>query len=167
MRGLAPETAAWAATGGDVEFRQIPEGADGLFRFLASEWAEGDGFMVVDQDLVPPPGAVEELEACTQHWCGFPFRYPMCTEAGVPDLALGDFGCTRYSTELVRAMPDLLEETTEEHNPEWVGGGPRSRLMMAERFVYRMNRYGLYFHAHLPEAEHLQYTTDRVWPQGR
>ncbi len=164
-RGLARETAAWAGMRGDVEFRQIPAGEDGLFQFLATEWAEGEGFMVVDQDLVPPPGAVEELEACTQHWCGFPFRYPMCTEAHVPDLAVGDFGCTRFSTELVRVMPDLLEETTEEHNPWWLGGGPRSRLMVAERFIYRMNRYGLHFHAHWPEAEHLQYTTDRVWPE--
>jgi len=67
---------------------------------LATLWAEG-GFMLVEHDIAPWCGALEQLSECERDWCMF--RYP---EAG--GLSRG-LGCTKFSDRLVRDYPKLPE----------------------------------------------------------
>ena len=43
---------------------------DVLFREL---WAKGEPFILVEHDIIPWPGAVQELWTCPEPWCGFPY----------------------------------------------------------------------------------------------
>jgi len=44
---------------------------DLLFREL---WAAGTPFILVEHDVLPWPGALVELWACPEPWCGFPYH---------------------------------------------------------------------------------------------
>ncbi len=66
-------------------------------------WKQGEGFTIIEHDVVPWPGAVDGLERCTEPWCVHWF--PLAPNAIRPAM-----GCVRFSTGLVQAHPDLCDE---------------------------------------------------------
>lgn len=66
-----------------------------LFRHM---WEIGNGFVLVEDDVVPWPGAVNQLLECENDWCAFPHPRTAAQEGG---WCLG-FGCVRFSHALVR-----------------------------------------------------------------
>lgn len=42
-------------------------------RLLLSEWDEDHTTIVVEQDIVPPPGSIEQLYRCAMPWCTVPY----------------------------------------------------------------------------------------------
>ena len=69
-------------------------------RLLTSLWADGEGFTIVEHDVVPFPGAISGLEDCDQPWCVHWF--PFAKNAIRPAL-----GCIHFSTELVSGNPHI------------------------------------------------------------
>jgi hypothetical protein len=67
-------------------------------RLIRHMWDIGNGFVLVEDDVVPWPGAVQQLLDCEHDWCAF--RHPR-TNANPGSLCLG-FGCVRFSHALVR-----------------------------------------------------------------
>lgn len=66
-------------------------------RLFTELWQEGEGFTLVEHDVVPWPGAIAELEACEQECCAF--RYP---SGGSWVMSLG---CIKFSAALVQRIP--------------------------------------------------------------
>jgi hypothetical protein len=68
-------------------------------RLLARLWREGAGFVLVEHDVVPWPGAVAGMASCREAYCGH--RYQIAGQLG------GTLGCVRFSAALIAEHPDL------------------------------------------------------------
>jgi hypothetical protein len=64
---------------------------------------------VVEQDIVPHPGALDELLACDEPWCAFAYDYP-------PFGLYAGMGCAKFSAELQLLFPTAMEETATWHD---------------------------------------------------
>lgn len=100
---LEPATRAWAdANKARLQFLG-PED-DAYWRFLADEWRyPWEALVIVEQDVVPAPGAVDGMAACERPWCVSPYQLGtgVWLEEGL--------GCTKFSARLRRDFPELLE----------------------------------------------------------
>ncbi len=67
---------------------------------LTEIWKAGSGFIVVEHDVAPWFGAVNQLAECERDWCMF--HYPKFGGALTRGL-----GCTKFSDRLVRKYPEL------------------------------------------------------------
>lgn len=60
-------------------------------RMLAYAWSDGEPFIVVEHDVLPWPGALDELQECTSPWCAFPY---------IQGVKLSAFlGCTKITPD--------------------------------------------------------------------
>jgi len=101
---LAPRTRAWGEANG-AEFRDTSADTEAYFRLLAELWRDGEAFMLVDHDIVPPPDAVQRFAACAEDVCCHPFLILGMWSAAE------ELGCTRFSRVLVRKYPNLVDES--------------------------------------------------------
>lgn len=73
-------------------------------RLLTEQWQTGRGFILVEHDIVPWPGALPELDGCPEEWCAF--EYP--NSRVITDPRSGwcvSLGCTKFSSSLVERVP--------------------------------------------------------------
>jgi hypothetical protein len=66
---------------------------------LAAWWRDGEGFVLVEHDVAPWPGAIGQLIGCPRDWCAY--RFPKYQHL------IRSLGCVKFSTRLVRIYPDL------------------------------------------------------------
>jgi hypothetical protein len=66
-------------------------------RLVTETWQAGQGFILVEHDVVPWPGALAELEACAEECCAF--EYPAGSSWCM------SLGCIKFSTSLVASLP--------------------------------------------------------------
>ncbi len=91
---------------GYVRVRLDPGDDTAYWALLAKTWREPGDLLIVEQDVGIRAGVVEELAACREPWCGFP--YPIGARL------LVCLGCTRFTAELKAAEPDLLDAVGED-----------------------------------------------------
>jgi hypothetical protein len=77
-------------------------------RIVADRWATGIGFVLLEHDVVPWPGALTTLLNCSQPWCVH--RYPFA-----PGAVRWALGCARFSDELVFAHPQVVDDIRGVH----------------------------------------------------
>lgn len=132
--------------GGPARFERLdPRDPYGYARLFARLWDAGEGFTIVEQDVVPPPGALAALACCSGLWCGH--RLP----CGADPLAY-TFGLVRFAGGLLRAFPDLGRRIAGRGRPRRVSV-PWNALDIA---TYRqLVGRGLTWHEHTPPATHL------------
>lgn len=53
-------------------------------------WDSGDGFIVVEHDIVVRPGVITNLARCRRAWCAYPY-------VQVPGEPVTGLGCTKFS----------------------------------------------------------------------
>jgi hypothetical protein len=70
-------------------------------RLLAKLWSEGIGFLNIEHDVAIHSEVIPQLEACPEPWCLFPY-------SGGTALLYEGLGCVRFSTKLLRALPDVV-----------------------------------------------------------
>lgn len=99
---LRAETRAALDASGHV-WRGAYVGTDdaAYFRLLASLWAAGGTFTVVEHDIIPTREALDSLESCDAEWCASPYPYLY------GELMFG-LGCTRFRSGLIARHPDLF-----------------------------------------------------------
>jgi len=73
---------------------------------LARIWREGEGFLLIEADLAPPPGAVEEICGCEHPWCSAPYISPILHIS---------LGVLKLTTEAVQETQDLPAVWEGEH----------------------------------------------------
>lgn len=110
---------------------------DRLFRRL---WAEGEPFILVEHDILPWPGAVQQLWTCDREWCGFP--YYIFGEMRV------QLGCVKFDPARLGPCP-LPEKLSHWQGLDWV-----VIRTLAER--------GQSGHLHEPAVTHLNYAHQRM-----
>ena len=117
-------------------------------QLLASLWAAGEGFILLEADVVPWPGALADLWACRAPWCGR--LYPVAP-SGPAD---GGLGCVAFKDVLVREFPRLPERWD---GWGWKGLDLRVRAAVTNAVGSR-SRQG--FHVHRPPVAHARERAD-------
>jgi hypothetical protein len=119
-------------------------GDHGYGDLLRRLWAGGQDFVLVEDDVAPPPGAVGALLACPEPWCGH--DYPLgrgITRGEHPGL-----GLVKWTGEATAASPELWRS--------W-GGVPWRQLDGAVARAMRSQFAMEWYHRHLPDAAHAQH----------
>lgn len=89
---------AFEAEGFDHEVH-ICEGDYGYGELLTALWDAGEGFVIVEHDIVPWPGAIPQLLECESIWCSY--EYPL--NFGF----VSALGCTKFSAKLIQKHPRI------------------------------------------------------------
>ena len=112
-----------------------------LTRVAAESW----DLVVVEQDVVPPPGAIAGLLACPDGWCG---HHIDCGN-GPADATLG---LAKFGRQLLRRHPDLFVRAAGRGKV----GPARVPWNALDGWVrHIMRAWGVTWHPHNPEALHL------------
>jgi hypothetical protein len=142
---LHPVTArlANAHAPGHERVRLDPDDDTAYWRLLADCWPLPGDLVVVEQDIGIHDGVVEGLTACREPWCGHPYA--------IGQQLLVCLGCTRFTAELKRAEPDLLEAVGRDDT----GGLPaRVWQRLDVRILDELRRRGYSQHRHEPPVRH-------------
>jgi len=136
---VATFTEALAALDGwPVEMVNVSSDGEAYYRILADLWHSGEDFVIVEQDMVAPPGAIQSFLDCPREHCGVPYW-----------MALGNWGIwhgvVRYRGSLTRRTPALPESIEHRH---W--GSLDSAWLNHLRLVCEEDE-----HWHWPAAKHL------------
>ena len=114
-------------------------------RFFRSIWAEGESFIIVEHDILPWPGATQQLWGCPEPWCGFPYMVKGSLNAYL--------GCVKFDPSRLGECP-LPDEALL-----W------SKLDM--QIITRLSERGFHGHLHEPAVVHLNYGHQRITsPEG-
>ncbi len=100
---LAPGVVeALDATGWSYETVAVSGSDEAYYDLLSGLWADSEGWINVEHDVLVNPDTLDELADCPHDWCRFPVEY---VNGPYPGL-----GCVKFSTEIVRRNPDAMVE---------------------------------------------------------
>lgn len=103
-------------------------------------WIKRQGFIIVEHDVIPWPGAIDELQECPNDWCAF--RYPMF-DIKKEGLCNKGLGCTKFSRRLTHEPFDTIwGETPWQELDGWVS-------------TY-IEKLGYEIHIHTPPVAHIK-----------
>jgi hypothetical protein len=115
----------------------ICEGELDYGEHLARLWREGEGFVLVEHDVVPWPGAVRGLAECSYGWCAH--AYPWDDDGLVTSL-----GCVKFGYQVLQRFPALPDA--------WAGVPWRD---VDGHLLHALSRaYMVTVHEHLPPVAH-------------
>lgn len=146
--GLYPAVrAALEADGVTAEYIDVSGSRTAYHELFLRLWAEGSGFVNVEHDIVVRSGALSELWACAEPWCGFVYALSVGYDAYL--------GCAKFSDELVAGHPTVVAEIDQ--LPQLGMAREWGRLDTRLKQVLE-DHYGLRIHKHWPPLEHLNPT---------
>jgi hypothetical protein len=115
----------------------VPLVGDDAYRQLMHRlWQEGEPFVIVEHDIIPWPGAIEELFACSCAWGAY--SYKLHGGIGI----YHGFGCTKITPELMDATPCIWSQ-------------PAHWNTLDQRLWFAARAKGLEPHPHRPAVTHL------------
>lgn len=120
----------------DVAYMDVSADTDAYRRLLRDLWNEQTTVVMVEHDIVPWPGAIEELAGCMGLWCSCAYRL-----GGGYGVYHG-FGCTKISADLMRLVPHVWDE-------------PGSWDVLDQRLWFAAREAGQEPHPHRPPVIHL------------
>lgn len=121
---------------------------DGYWKLLSGIWERGDSVVIVEHDVLPWPGAIEELVACPMPWCSYTYhRFVSPTRMGVGDYQ--GFGCCKFEKRLMKDNPAVFSDMKDHH---W--------SQLDTQFEYAMWTRNLRPHHHRPAVIHLPANTN-------
>lgn len=101
---------------------------------------EDESFIVIEHDVLPTFEAVQSLIDCPQMWCGV--TYPIWERPAV------FLGCTKFSAQMVRALPGLPQLLVDETKP-WGIAAPLQRWKALDGvLMLALQDQGFRIHAH-------------------
>jgi hypothetical protein len=112
--------------------------------YFAQRWREGEGFVNCEQDVVPWPGAVEELMHCPENWCGNAYQAGQVYTGG-----RCYFGLVKFSSSFIAATPGIWEPEGWDDPVR-----PRDWRHCDARLSVYAAQYGLAIHQHFPAVTH-------------
>jgi hypothetical protein len=111
-------------------------------RMLTQQWQTGRGFILVEEDIVPWPGALAELERCEQECCAFEYPTGIIIEEPRSGWCVS-LGCIKFATSLVARV---------ECGYEWQNAGWDS----LEGKVFETLQGEVDVHVHGPPVAHVR-----------
>lgn len=140
-----PHTAAAAPA--DAVWIDVSGSPVAYYAALLDIWQLGETFAILEHDVVCRPDIIDELEECPEPWCLYgytDFCHDGCREAWRNQL-----GCTRFRSELIRAVPDAMSAIPAS-NWDW--------HEMCNGLGENLRAQGYTHHWHGPPAEHHRQT---------
>lgn len=132
---LAPETRASVP----ADARRVRTGRPGDYhRLLVRLWGARRTFILVEHDVVPRPGLLEEMWDCPRDWCAAPYRCGTIVTTAL--------GCTKFSGQLQARNADAV---TRMKQREWFN--------LDGQLVGTLHQHGEAEHVHGPPVRHLKY----------
>lgn len=129
----------------EARFFELPRKRDGAYAELVEAlWRTGRTFVIVEQDIVPPQGAISGLIECPWVWCGHPYVVGDRTPAVM-------LGLTKFAGVLTRSDPGLAKRALDRRRDP--GGWVHWRSVEA-RLASDLGRSRRHPHVHLPAAAH-------------
>lgn len=138
----------------DAEYIDVSGSQTAYHELLLRLWADGQGFVNIEHDIVVRPGLVAEFVACPEPWCGSPYSI---------GTSLGSYlGCVRFSDAMVQGYPDAVRAIDR---LPWDGTERRYWGRLDTRLIQVLtDQYHLVQHLHWPAVEHLNPTkTPPTW----
>jgi hypothetical protein len=129
----------------EPEFIDVSRSNEAYYEALRDVWNCAQGFVVVEHDICIGPETIDSLTNCSDLWCVFPYW--------INDGYATGLGCTKFSTELIEAVPDLFDV---------VGKMPDSMMRLKDwhtldrRIFEALTVLGYAEHLHGPSVIHLK-----------
>lgn len=79
---------------------------------LAEFWNRGDSFILLEQDVLPWPGALTEMWNCPKSWCAMPLVVHQCVNET-------NLGCVKFGKEFIETFPDLWKSYPRNDIFDW------------------------------------------------
>jgi hypothetical protein len=111
---------------------------ESYWRLLCDIWAGQDDVVMIEHDIIPWPGAIDELWRCPSAWCTY--TYEMREGFGIHHA----FGCVKLGTKLFEELPDVWKNVA---TTSW-------RHLDAQLCDYAQ-RHAIIPHPHRPPVIHL------------
>jgi hypothetical protein len=126
----------------DVHYEMVGDDDGAYCQLLNNLWQRGSSVIIVEQDIVPWPGALDEIWQCPAQWCTY--SYAWRNEYGRTGIGLSHMlGCVKLSAELMRALPNVWRESCS-----WVN--------CDRRLFFTARNHGIDPHLHRPAVTHLK-----------
>jgi hypothetical protein len=109
------------------------------WKLFCELWREGKTVVLIEHDVLPWPGAIEELLACPALWCSCSYR--INGGYGIHHA----FGCTKISADFMQLLPDVWQRII---NREWHA--------LDSQLCHAALQAGQVPHPHRPPAIHLK-----------
>lgn len=139
------------ADGWSANYFYVGNSQEDYFNLLNSYWDKKQGFILVEHDIIPWPGALNTFLNCPEPWCGFQYLYP--PPKGYKILANG---CTKFSKTLIDAVPDLFDIIEKDaglfFDPIEV---PKGWTTLDGRMNAILRSFDFEPHVHMPPVVHL------------
>jgi len=119
----------------NVEYVHL-EGDDGYRQLMKRLWNERKDVVIVEHDIVPWPGAIEELVACPCTWGTY--SYELLGGIGVTH----GFGCAKLTRSLMDCVPDVWD-------------APLKWDILDQKLFFTARTLGIEPHLHRPPVVHL------------
>lgn len=94
-----------------ADYTQVDVSSDSLAytRYLEGRWQQRDSFVNMEHDVVPWPGAINQIWYCPYPWCFYGY---------VPDVDCVEnncapFGLVKFSSELIKTFPEVWSKMRE------------------------------------------------------
>ena len=120
-------------------------GEEAYADLLESVWASGTDVILVEHDVVPAPGVLDEMWACERDWCAVPYRCGTVVTTAL--------GCTKFSAALRHRNPDTINRIQQ-----------RAWFNLDSQIVYTLHQHGESEHLHGPQARHMKYDRGDPYP---
>jgi hypothetical protein len=91
----------------DLEYVEL-DSKFGYWKLMKRLWSEGRTTIIVEHDIVPWPGAIEELWDCPCSWGTFSYKMNIGEAQGIG--VSHALGCAKLTDRLMAAVPDVWEE---------------------------------------------------------
>ena len=115
----------------------------GYFDLVSELWSRRETVTIVEHDIVVWPGAIQDLENCSEDWCTYPYY---CSLGWIQD----GLGCTKFSGALMERYPEFFAEpypTCCNHSKHYCG---------LDRFIaHRFEELEVKPHVHSPGVTNL------------
>jgi hypothetical protein len=130
------------------------------WELLSWQWGKED-LVLVEHDMIPADGVVEQMESCWQGWCTSPyFVTPV-------KFVWRSLGLARFSLKLQEAIPDCWDEVaTWEPKLQWANDGKAGSEWdtLDIKLDHVLSVHGYDPHPHFPGPVHLTEGVDRIVP---
>lgn len=79
--------------------------------FFRQRWNEEKKFILVEQDVVVWPGAIQAIWDCPREWCAYDFHLPNHQTRNLEEEKNGvPIGCVKISPEMISKTPNMWKE---------------------------------------------------------
>jgi hypothetical protein len=145
---------ALAATGHEWEELYVGDSDESYFNLLSGLWTGGEGFIVIEHDVIVRPDTLDELVNCECSWGCFPVPYLGGAYAGM--------ACVKFAGWLTQQYPDAMQQVGTMSNADHL---PKHFCTIDSWLQMRvLPGFGLRRHEHGPVLGHYRTYVGSPWP---